>query len=161
MLSYYTCSDIFSYVLSSPATKCLPTAAVRVTVPPSLFSSIWWTAHIMTLVIMKLSRAFYYFPPVRVSYYSQPLLLKHHTSMFFLKWHTTAWRNVADVCPQLFHICQFPRQTKMCTTTFAFNPYPTAFPYGNGMVLHFYQQQESSTTKTVHKVINKGLKTYV
>ena len=41
------------------------------------------------------------------------------------------------------------------------NPYPTAFPYGNGMVLHFYQQQESSTTKTVHKVINSGLKTYV
>ena len=41
------------------------------------------------------------------------------------------------------------------------NPYPTAFPYGNGMVLHFYQQQDSSTTKTVHKVINKGLKTYV
>ena len=32
------------------------------------------------------------------------------------------------------------------------NPYPTAYPYGNGMVLHFYQQQESSTTKTVHKV---------
>ena len=44
---------------------------------------------------------------------------------------------------------------------FHINPYPTAFPYGNGMVLHFYQQQESSTTKTVHKVINKGLKTYV
>ena len=42
-----------------------------------------------------------------------------------------------------------------------FNPYPTTFLYGNGMVLHFYQQQESSTTKTVHKVINKGLKTYV
>ena len=41
------------------------------------------------------------------------------------------------------------------------NPYPTAFPYGNGMVLHFYQQQESSTSKSVHKVINKGLKTYV
>ena len=41
------------------------------------------------------------------------------------------------------------------------NPYPTAFPYGNVMVLHFYQQQESSTTKTVHRVINKGLKTYV
>ena len=40
-------------------------------------------------------------------------------------------------------------------------PYPTAFPYGNGMVLRFYQQQESSTTKSVHKVINKGLKTYV
>ena len=44
---------------------------------------------------------------------------------------------------------------------YPFNPYPTAFPYGNGMVLHFYQQQESSMTKTVHKVINKGLKTYV
>ena len=41
------------------------------------------------------------------------------------------------------------------------NPYPTAFPYGNGMVLHFYQQQESSTTKTVHNFINKGLKKYV
>ena len=41
------------------------------------------------------------------------------------------------------------------------NPYPTAFPYGNGMVLHFSQQQESSTTKTVHKVINEGLKAYV
>ena len=41
------------------------------------------------------------------------------------------------------------------------NPYPTAFPYGNGMVLHFYQQQESSMTKTAHKVINKGLKGYV
>ena len=41
------------------------------------------------------------------------------------------------------------------------NPYPTAFPYGNGTVLHFYQQQESSTTKTVHKVIKKGLKAYV
>ena len=41
------------------------------------------------------------------------------------------------------------------------NSYPTAFPYGNGMVLHFYQQQESSTTKTVHIVINRGLKTYV
>jgi len=41
------------------------------------------------------------------------------------------------------------------------NPYPTAFPYGNGMFLHFYQQQESSTTKIVHRVINKGLKTYV
>ena len=41
------------------------------------------------------------------------------------------------------------------------NPYPTAFPYGNGMVLHFYQQQESSTTKTVHRIINKGLKAYV
>ena len=47
------------------------------------------------------------------------------------------------------------------TTEKLHNPYPTAFPYGNGMVLHFYQQQESSTTKTVHRVINKELKTYV
>ena len=46
-------------------------------------------------------------------------------------------------------------------TQTGFNPYPTAFPYGNGMVLHFYQQQESSMTKTVHRVINKGLKAYV
>ena len=50
---------------------------------------------------------------------------------------------------------------KMSSWLGLINPYPTAFPYGNGMVLHFYQQQESSTTKTVHKVINKGLKTYV
>ena len=49
----------------------------------------------------------------------------------------------------------------MSPTQSQINPYPTAFPYGNGMVLHFYQQQESSTTKTVHKVINKRLKTYV
>ena len=54
-----------------------------------------------------------------------------------------------------FYIHQAMRETNDV------NPYPTAFPYGNGMVLHFYQQQESSTTKTVHKVINKGLKTYV
>jgi len=46
-------------------------------------------------------------------------------------------------------------------TFWSINPYPTVFPYGNGMVLHFYQQQESSTTKTVHTVINKGLKAYV
>ena len=53
-------------------------------------------------------------------------------------------------------------RTQSVTVVFPFfNPYPTAFPYGNGMVLHFYQQQESSTAKTVHKVINKGLKAYV
>ena len=38
------------------------------------------------------------------------------------------------------------------------NPYPTAFPYENGMVLHFYQQQDSSTTKTVHEVDVAGLR---
>ena len=53
------------------------------------------------------------------------------------------------------------QNTSSYEAIFGINPYPTAFPYGNGMVLHFYQQQESSTTKTVHKVINKGLKTYV
>ena len=52
-------------------------------------------------------------------------------------------------------------QGHLAVTRPIYIPYPTAFPYGNGMVLHFYQQQESSTTKTVHKVINKGLKAYV
>ena len=66
---------------------------------------------------------------------------------------------------------KFVRKKKKCLTALLLicvwyeeillNPYPTAFPYRNGMVLHFYQQQESSTTKTVHKVINKGLKAYV
>ena len=53
------------------------------------------------------------------------------------------------------------RLLSVVITQMILNPYPTAFPYGNGMVLHFYQQQESSTTKTVHRVINKGLKAYV
>ena len=59
------------------------------------------------------------------------------------------------VCPQEPEIRR-NKEPNLCV-----NPYPTAFPYGNGMVLHFYQQQESSTTKTVHKVINRGLKAYV
>ena len=58
--------------------------------------------------------------------------------------------------------CYFKNNFEKLVHLFGFIiPYPTAFPYGNGMVLHFYQQQESSTTKTVHKVINKRLKTYV
>ena len=62
--------------------------------------------------------------------------------------------------------CAICMSLRVCLVLYHFkfwsdNPYPTAFPYGNGMVLHFYQQQESSTTKTVHKVINKRLKTYV
>ena len=60
-----------------------------------------------------------------------------------------------------FIIRPYPSPLPPQIMLFSINPYPTAFPYGNGMVLHFYQQQESSTTKTVHKVINKGLKTYV
>ena len=63
----------------------------------------------------------------------------------------------------MYEIPYFVVQKLICrvNTLLHINPYPTAFPYGNGMVLHFYQQQESSTNKTVHKVINKGLKTYV
>ena len=61
-----------------------------------------------------------------------------------------------SVCRAVYFVFSF-KTGEICII----NPYPTAFPYGNGMVLHFYQQQESSTTKTVHKVINKGLKTYV
>ena len=61
--------------------------------------------------------------------------------------------------PQQSHSLLVWEKQKMTAPNF--NPYPTAFPYGNGMVLHFYQQQQSSMTKTVHKVINKGLKTYV
>ena len=60
-----------------------------------------------------------------------------------------------------FDACVFAIFKMFFTELLSYNPYPTAFPYENGMVLHFYQQQESSTTKTVHKVINKGLKTYV
>ena len=69
------------------------------------------------------------------------------------------------VYPQRIQVCEVyftsVYLTKVLGLQYLFNPYPTAFPYGNGMVLQFYQQQESSTTKTVHKVINKGLKTYV
>ena len=61
----------------------------------------------------------------------------------------------------MFQYCAHILNQHLVSCLFLFNPYPTAFPYGNGMVLHFYQQQESSTTKTVHKVINKGLKSYV
>ena len=63
----------------------------------------------------------------------------------------------------IFYQCYMYHSTKIIghSLVTCINPYPTAFPYGNGMVLHFYQQQESSMTKTVHKVINKGLKTYV
>ena len=62
-----------------------------------------------------------------------------------------------DVQPKNLTVHTARRKSRV----FSVNPYPAAFQYRNGMVLHFYQQQESSTTKTVHKVINKRLKTYV
>ena len=75
---------------------------------------------------------------------------------------------VRDVCDSQNVSVGFQKQTTADlqhilkkVSSIMFIPYPMAFPYGNGMVLHFYQQQESSTTKTVHKVINKELKTYV
>ena len=69
--------------------------------------------------------------------------------------------NSQTVQPTANSHTDYPILACLFKVEYHFNPYPTAFPYGNGMVLHFYQQQESSTTKTVHKVINKGLKTYV
>ena len=67
-----------------------------------------------------------------------------------------------SIIPPMLHTCIYNNYISIIVATdYLINPYPTAFPYGNGMVLHFYQQQESSTTKTVHKVINKGLKAYV
>ena len=67
-------------------------------------------------------------------------------------------------CEGLSHVSIYLQENCLLKLIFfaqQHNPYPTAFPYGNGTVLHFYQQQESSTTKTVHKVINKELKAYV
>ena len=72
--------------------------------------------------------------------------------MDFINCCSLIWTNVDVIEIGVFHM--YPGRSTV-------NPYPTAFPYGNGMVLHFYQQQESSTTKTVHKVIDKGLKAYV
>ena len=71
------------------------------------------------------------------------------------------YSNFEDLCTYVCFIVGTWHSRNMTILVVQINPYPTAFPYGNGMVLHFYQQQESSTTKTVHKVINKGLKTYV
>ena len=74
--------------------------------------------------------------------------------------HFALWQEVLRISVCYSAICCISL-SRFSTESQFVNPYPTAFPYGNGMVLHFYQQQESSTTKTVHKVINKGLKAYV
>ena len=90
---------------------------------------------------------------------------KHRASSFtyvrFGMWPHILWETFTGVQeePAATYSVLHSRKTIFCFA--GFNPYPTAFPYGNGMVLHLYQQQESSTTKTVHKVINKGLKAYV
>ena len=83
------------------------------------------------------------------------------SSWFYYKKFTTMYGHMNVKCVKLVYILGklFAKHDRRHEDMF--NPYPTALPYGNGMVLHFYQQQESSTTKTVHKVINKGLKTYV
>ena len=70
--------------------------------------------------------------------------------------HNELWTQVKKCV-----IASYTPKDKWQCNVYQINADPTAFPYGNGMVLHFYQQQESSTTKTVHKVINKGLKAYV
>ena len=110
-----------------------------------------------------------------------PVICTRH--LFILSWpRAVCWMPLASVLPSLCRLKSFLWKVNVkvrmgvvfmvhsiviCIKRKSFrlqrrvNPYPTAFPYGNGMVLHFYQQQQSSTTKTVHKVINKGLKTYV
>ena len=92
-----------------------------------------------------------------------------------LLWNYALTKTTLRICPECFHLvftCFSSSEILILTNTETLDklvhrnitekvnniPYPTAFPYGNGMVLHFYHQQESSTTKTVHKVINKRLK---
>ena len=102
-------------------------------------SGFWWNSRVPTSSVSTLDRVVY-------TFYHYFWITKHLLAVYhpLTDTHKTK-RQVQDHDPLLDTI----------------NPYPTAFPYGNGMVLHFYQQQESSTTKTVHKVINKGLKAYV
>ena len=103
-----------------------------------------------------------------------PMLYHFHVPIAWYLGASTSWNHLGlykhcctfyhYVNSQLFRCATLLGTTSTCTVTqfvLCLNPYPTAFPYGNGMVLHFYQQQESSTTKTVHRVINKGLKVYV
>ena len=85
-------------------------------------------------------------------------------ALIYLDKQTDGHTNMTKLIGTFRHYANAPNKVPREIGTYILrniNPYPTAFPYGNGMVLHFYQQQESSTTKTVHKVINKGLKAYV
>ena len=75
--------------------------------------------------------------------------------------HKSIYHSKLQLYPVLWKVKTTTLEVSRVIQPFYLNPYPTAFPYGNGMVLNFYQQQESSMTKTVHKVINKGLKAYV
>ena len=126
--------------------------------------SISWTQHIMNTVYHEHSISWTQY----ISYMPQ-----HSFTWYAFQWqpfhlHITQ-HNFIYQCIINYRLHTLPSFLPFWTATFhlhiscvaPYNPYPTAFPYGNGMVLHFYQQQESSTTKTVHKVINKGLKTYV
>ena len=98
-----------------------------------------------------LSALLYQLPPVTFAFpkTKKSILNNLSTRKYYLK------------MDPFFYFENRPPYKRGVSVSFLLNPYPTAFPYGNGMVLLFYQQQESSTTKTVHKVINKGLKAYV
>ena len=131
--------------------------------------------HILTkvLLIMLLSM---HGSTMKLSNTQQAKIINNYqnTRLKLLKTNAAVWFNrmckIKQVKPNYIHF-RTNRKTRQDIKTVLqatqyritqeINPYPTAFPYGNGMVLHFYQQQESSTTKTVHRVINKGLKAYV
>ena len=95
-----------------------------------------------------------YFNSKAANFYSPSPLLRHRLRICGVR--ARAHTHTHTHTSHITHTLSLP-----LSQTCYFNPYPTAFPYGNGMVLHFYQQQESSTTKTVHRVINRGLKAYV
>ena len=109
--------------------------------------------HSISFSFLTASFYFLFSIPFSLCFFISPLLFLFVTSYSFPTFFP----------PPCFLLFLILISSHVCNFDFflSFNPYPTAFPYGNGMVLHFYQQQESSTTKTVHKVINKGLKTYV
>ena len=126
----------------------------------SRYTAAWCTATFRTLIIVRHFIGKYLV--TSVLYY----LIKYRANIIrrYPVWYV---QSVLTQCIYIYNTRWFKYdrdwfvQTYTQTVPVIFNPYLTAFPYGNGMVLHFYQQQESSTTKTVHKVIDKRLKTYV